>query len=149
MGLFDFVRDIGHKLFGKDAKPEDAAAKIKAEIETAALGITGLQVALNTDTGVCTLSGSCPSAEAMEKAVLIAGNVQGVSDVDAQGLAVPAPPSPKVEYYIIQKGDTLSKIAKHYYADANAYPRIFDANREVIKNADLIFPGQKIRIPLD
>jgi nucleoid-associated protein YgaU len=148
MGLFDFVRDIGNKLFGKDAKPEEAAAKIKAEIEAAKLGITGLQVAVNTDTGLCSLSGTCPSAEAMEKAVLIAGNVQGVADVDAKGLQVPAPPE-KVEYYVIQKGDTLSKIAKHYYGDANKYPRIFEANREVIKDADLIFPGQKIRIPLD
>jgi nucleoid-associated protein YgaU len=149
MGLFDFVRDIGHKLFGKDAKPEEAAAKIKGEIEHAALGIKDLQVSLNTDTGLCTLSGFCPTAEAMEKAVLIAGNVQGVADVDGQGLAVPAPPPPTVEYYVIQKGDTLSKIAKHYYGNANAYPRIFEANREVIKDADLIFPGQKIRIPLD
>jgi nucleoid-associated protein YgaU len=149
MGLFDFVRDIGHKLFGKDAKPEEAAAKIKAEIEQAGLGITGLQVVMNTDTGLCSLSGTCPSAEAMEKAVLIAGNVQGVADVDAQGLAVPAPPPPTVEYYVIQKGDNLSKIAKHYYGNANAYPRIFEANREVIKDPDLIFPGQKIRIPLD
>jgi len=149
MGLFDFVRDIGHKLFGKDAKPEVAAAKIKAEIEAGKLGITGLQVAMNTDTGLCSLSGTCPTAEAMEKAVLIAGNVQGVADVDAAGLAVPAAPPPTVEYYVIQKGDTLSKIAKHYYGNANAYPRIFEANREVIKDADLIFPGQKIRIPLD
>jgi len=153
MGLFDFVKDIGHKLFGKDATPEDAAAKIKTQIEVASLGITGLQVAMDTDSGLCSLSGSCPTAEAMEKAVLIAGNVQGVAEIDARGLEVPAPPAaeivPKIEYYIIQKGDSLSKIAKHYYGNASAYPRIFEANREVIKDADLIFPGQKIRIPLD
>jgi nucleoid-associated protein YgaU len=53
-----------------------------------------------------------------------------------------------VEYYIIKKGDTLSAIAKHFYGKANDYPRIFEANREVIKNPDLIVPGQKIRIPL-
>jgi nucleoid-associated protein YgaU len=51
------------------------------------------------------------------------------------------------KYYIIESGDTLSKIAKQYYGDANQYPKIFDANREVIKGANLIFPGQKIRIP--
>ena len=54
----------------------------------------------------------------------------------------------QVEYYVIQKGDSLSGIAKRYYGNANDYPRIFDANREVIKNPDLIYPGQKIRIPL-
>ena len=37
--------------------------------------------------------------------------------------------------------------AKRFYGDASAYPRIFKANREVIKDPDLIFPGQKIRIP--
>jgi nucleoid-associated protein YgaU len=72
-----------------------------------------------------------------------------VSGVNIAGLKVP-PPTPieeKIEYYIIQKGDTLSKIAKQYYGNANKYPEIFEANREVIKDADLIFPGQKIRIP--
>jgi nucleoid-associated protein YgaU len=59
----------------------------------------------------------------------------------------PKPEEEKVEYYIIQQGDTLSKIAKQYCGDANKYPRIFEANREVIKAAHLIFPGQKIRIP--
>jgi nucleoid-associated protein YgaU len=149
MGLFDFVKDIGNKIFGKEASPAEAAARIKAEIEAASLGIDGLQVALDTDSGLCTLSGSCPSADAMEKAVLIAGNIRGVAQIDAQGLQVPAPPSPKVEYYIIEKGDTLSKIARHYYGNANSYPRIFEANREVIQHADRIFPGQKIRIPMD
>lgn len=39
-------------------------------------------------------------------------------------------------------------IAKQFCGKANDYPRIFEANREVIKDPDLIFPGQKIRIPL-
>lgn len=146
MGLFDFVKEIGKRIFPPEAKPEDAATKIRAEIEAANLGISGLQVAFAD--GRCTLAGECPSAEAMQKAVLIAGNIQGVSEVNISGLKVPEPKE-KVDYYIIQKGDTLSKIAKQYYGDANKYPRIFEANREVIKNPDLIFPGQKIRIPLD
>lgn len=147
MGLFDFVGNIGKKLFGSKDKPEDAAAKIKAEIEGGNLGITDLQVGFQD--GKCSLYGDCPSAEAMQKAVLLAGNVQGVSSVDIAELRVPAPTpvEEKVEYYIIQSGDTLSKIAKQYYGDANKYPAIFEANREVIKDANLIFPGQKIRIP--
>jgi len=147
MGLFDFVASVGKKLFGSDAPKEDAAAKIKAEVESGNLGIKNLGVSL--DNGVCTLAGDCPSAEAMQKAVLLAGNVQGVSAVDIRDLRVPAPTPTEasVEYYVIQKGDTLSKIAKQHYGDANKYPVIFNANREVIKDADLIFPGQKIRIP--
>jgi nucleoid-associated protein YgaU len=147
MGLFDFVSNIGKKLFGEKESKEDAAAKIKAEIDSGNLGIKDLNVTY--DNGMCSLSGDCPSAEAMQKAVLLAGNVHGVSGVNISGLKMPAPTpvEEKVEYYIIEKGDTLSKIAKHYYGDANKYPVIFEANREVIKNADLIFPGQKIRIP--
>ena len=56
---------------------------------------------------------------------------------------------PKVEFYVVESGDTLSKIAKRYYGDAMQYPRIFEANREVIEDPDKIFVGQKIRIPLD
>jgi len=147
MGLFDFVGNIGKKLFGPKETPADSAAKIKAEIDSGNLGIQDLQVSFKD--GMCSLSGECPSAAAMQKAVLLAGNVQGVSGVDIANLKVPAPTpaEEKVDYYIIKPGDTLSKIAKEYYGDAKQYPVIFEANREVIKNADLIFPGQKIRIP--
>jgi nucleoid-associated protein YgaU len=142
MGLFDFVKEIGHKLFNRD---EEAAEKIKKHIEALNPGITGLEV--NYNNGVVSLGGQAASAEAMEKAVLMAGNVQGVSDVKIDGLQTP-PVKEKVEYYIIKKGDTLSAIAKQFYGKANDYPKIFEANREVIKDANLIFPGQKIRIPL-
>jgi nucleoid-associated protein YgaU len=147
MGLFDFIGNIGKKLFGSDAPKEDAAAKIKAEIESGNLGIQNLQVTYQD--GKCSISGDCPSAAAMQKAVLLAGNIQGVTSVDIMNLRVPVPTpeEEKVEYYTIQSGDTLSKIAKRYYGDANKYPVIFEANREVIKDADLIYPGQKIRIP--
>ena len=79
----------------------------------------------------------------MEKAVLIAGNALGVSNVNADGLKAPDE-SKGVEYYVIKSGDTLSAIAQHFYKDPNKYPKIFEANREVIKDPNLIFPGQKI-----
>jgi nucleoid-associated protein YgaU len=143
MGLFDFVKEIGRKLFNRD---EEAAEKIKKHIEESNPGIDGLQVEFKN--GMVSISGQATSAEAMEKAVLMAGNVQGVSEVNIDKLQAP-PVQAKVEYYIIKKGDTLSAIAKQFYGKANDYPRIFEANREVIKDANLIFPGQKIRIPLD
>ena len=43
--------------------------------------------------------------------------------------------------------ETLSKIAKHYYGNANAWPKIFDANKDKLKNPDLIHPGQVLKIP--
>lgn len=143
MGLFDFARNIGKKIFGSE---DEAPEKIKTHIEEDNPGINNLEVAVKD--GVVTLSGEAESSEAMEKAVLMAGNLKGVSEVSAGGLIAPPAPSP-VEYYEIKSGDTLSAIAQKYYGKASAYPRIFEANREVIKDPDLIFPGQKIRIPKD
>ena len=143
MGLFDFFKDMGEKIFGSE---DEAAEKIKENIEASNPGIQDLNVTYND--GVVELTGTADSADAMEKAVLMAGNVQGVSEVKADGISAP-PQAAQVEYYVIQKGDSLSAIAKRYYGNAQDYPRIFDANREVIKNPDLIYPGQKIRIPLE
>jgi LysM repeat protein len=142
MGLFDFAKSIGRKLFDKES---DAAEKIRAHIEQDNPGIKDLKVAYNN--GVVSLSGSTDDPEAMEKAVLMAGNVSGVAEVQADELEAPEAVE-QVEYYVIEKGDTLSAIANKYYGKASDYPRPFEANREVIKDPDLIFPGQKIRIPL-
>jgi len=49
---------------------------------------------------------------------------------------------------IVQKGDTLSRIAKKAYGDYDEYPKIFAANPEIIKNPDQIFVGQRLRIPV-
>ncbi|WP_434026450.1 LysM peptidoglycan-binding domain-containing protein [[Pseudomonas] boreopolis] len=49
--------------------------------------------------------------------------------------------------YTVQKGDSLSKIAKYFYGDGNAWKRIFEANRDVLDDPDKIFPGQNLRIP--
>ena len=143
MGLLDFVKEIGNKIFNRD---DEAAEKIKKHLEDSNPGIKN--VGVTYEDGVVSLSGDADSLEAMEKAVLIAGNVRGVSEVNVDNLKRPAEEI-KIEYYVIEKGDTLSAIAKRYYGDFKLYPRIFEANREVIKDPDLIFVGQKIRIPLD
>ena len=49
--------------------------------------------------------------------------------------------------YTVKSGDTLSKIAKYVYADANKYPKIFDANKDQLTNPDLIKVGQKLKLP--
>ena len=48
---------------------------------------------------------------------------------------------------MVKPGDTLSGIAAQVYGDANAWPRIFEANKDQIKNPDLIYPGQNLRLP--
>ena len=55
--------------------------------------------------------------------------------------------SNEMRIIIVKKGDTLSKIAKKAYGDINAYPKIFIANPELLKNPNEIFAGQRLRIP--
>jgi len=159
MDLFGFAKDIGRRIFNKD---EEAAEKIKELIEANNPGVENLEVEF--DNGVVSLAGQCSSSAAREKCVLMAGNVQGVVDVYATKMGVsPAAgggskvgveaeaevAEEKVEFYVIQSGDTLGKLAKKHYGNAMEYPRIFEANREVIEDPDKIYVGQKIRIPID
>ncbi len=172
MDLLGFAKDIGRRVFNKD---EEAAEKIKELILQNNPGVRNLEVEF--DQGVVGLSGECESGAAMQKCVLLAGNVEGVIDVYANKMTIRAPEGGKggkggrsgegseggvngdgagaepadepVEFYTIRSGDTLGKIAKQYYGDAMKYPRIFEANREVIEDPDKIYPGQRIRIPLD
>lgn len=144
MGLFDFAADIGKKVFGiGDA---NAAEQIKENIEANNPGVTDLAVSLDDE--VCTVSGNCESAEAKEKVVLMAGNMQGVASVNGDGLTAPeAEVEQEVEYYTIESGDTLWAISEKFLGNGAKYTEIFEANREVIEDPDKIFVGQKIRIP--
>jgi len=57
-------------------------------------------------------------------------------------------PVPKTEQtHVVAAGDTLSKIAKKYYGDASQYRKIFEANKDQLKDPDKINVGQKLRIP--
>ena len=60
--------------------------------------------------------------------------------------SLPAP-KPKEQAYTVQSGDTLSKISKQFYGDANSYMRIFDANKDQLKDPNMIKPGQVLKIP--
>jgi len=58
-----------------------------------------------------------------------------------------APSTAQPKTYVVKQGDNLSKIAKQEYGNANEWRRIYDANRDLIKNPDLIHPGQTLKIP--
>ncbi len=148
MGLFDFVKDVGRQIFNTDA---EAADNIKNHLEVKTHGLSNLDVKF--DDGVVTLCGDCKTEAVREQAILVAGNIQGVEKVVADELKAPKPkpeePKAKVEVYEIVSGDTLGAIAKRYYGKASAYMKIFEANRDIIDDPNKIYPGQKIRIPLD
>jgi len=150
MGFFDFISDAGKSLLGKG----DDAAAIKEEIESSFtdLPVDGLVVTVEDDT--VTLAGIAQDYPTREKAILIAGNVEGIAQVNADQLITMEQISeenvreiPEEIFYSIVKGDTLWAIAEKFYDDGSKYTHIVDANIEVIKNADLIYPGQTIRIP--
>lgn len=147
MGLFDFVKDVGRQIFDTDA---EAADNIKQHLEIKTTGLSNLDVKF--DDGTVTICGDCTSEAVRERAILIAGNVQGVEKVVADDLRAPKPkpeePKEKAEIYEIVSGDTLGAIAKRYYGSASKYMKIFEANKDIISDPNKIYPGQKIRIPL-
>lgn len=147
MGLFDFAKDVGKQLFDTD---KEAADNIKQHLDIKLSGIKNLDVAF--DDGVATICGDCANEATRNSAVLLAGDVKGVEKVVADGLTFPEPKEEekeKVEYYEIVSGDTLGGIAKRFYGKASQYTRIHAANKELIPDPNKIYPGQKIKIPLD
>ena len=148
MGLFDFAKDVGRKLFDTD---DEAADNIKQHLDVKMTGLSNLEVEF--DDGVATLCGDCDSEKTRETAILVAGNVKGVEKVVADDLKAPPPPPEeevaKDEFYEIVSGDTLGGIAKRFSGKGSAYMKIFEANRDIISDPNKIYPGQKIRIPKD
>ena len=74
-------------------------------------------------------------------------DVQSGGSTAAEPGAAPVPPQGGSRFYTVVKGDSLSKIAEREYGDANRWREIYEANRASIKNPNLIYPGQKLRIP--
>ncbi len=62
-------------------------------------------------------------------------------------LAPPAAPAPELKTYTVQPGDTLSKIAKQFLGNANAYMKIFEANKDKLSDPNKIQVGQVLNIP--
>ena len=72
-------------------------------------------------------------------------DVRSGSSSTAPPVAPPPPTSGRS--YVVVKGDSLSKIAKREYGDAQQWRRIYEANRDIVKDPDLIYPGQMLRLP--
>ena len=173
MGLFNFLRDVGAKLTGHGgAYSAPTPEALENELKRLGLPTDGLSMRVEGDT--VHLSGQVPDAETREKIVLAVGNVEGVGKVDDSGLqggggAPSGSPAAATDagmagattnaaaaaqqgpggsvFYTVQKGDTLSAIAKRHYGEANATMGIFEANRPMLDHPDRIYPGQVLRIP--
>jgi len=100
-------------------------------------------VDLQNDTVI--VFGEVHSQADKEKIILTLGNVEGVEKVDDRMTVIE--PEPEADFYEVKKGDSLSKIAKVYYGDPLKYPAIFEANKPMLKDPNLIYPGQVLRVP--
>ena len=168
MGLFDFVKEAGEKLFrSQDAQaasnavastPDDDAAKakldemnraagdaIEAYINSQGLTVTGLTVTFDGANGAATVFGVANDQGSKEKILLCCGNVSGVSQVNDM-LSVDQS-APEAIFYTVVAGDNLSKISKLHYENPNKYMLIFEANKPMLSDPDKIYPGQMLRIP--
>ena len=74
-------------------------------------------------------------------------NVRSGGSSTAPAAPEPTSTSGSGRTYVVVKGDTLSGIAKREYGNASKWPTIYEANKDVIKDPDLIYPGQQLRIP--
>jgi nucleoid-associated protein YgaU len=142
MGLFD--------LFGKSFG--DQVQESMKDIAATTPGVSGLSAEVRGK--VITLKGKADSREAanlvmskIDQAVK-ADNI--VNAIEVKKAPAPAPePEPVVEerIYEVVSGDTLGAISKKYYGKASDYMKIFEANKDILDNPDLIKVGQKLRIP--
>ena len=168
MSIISFFKEAGQKLFGhKEAETvaqkaqtapgnaalqaqltqtnEAAAQAIVAYIGTQNLDADGLSVEFDGASGGVTVAGQVPDQATREKIVLCCGNVTGVSQVN--DLLTVSEPADESRWYTVVRGDTLSAIAKTQYGNANAYMKIFEANKPMLNHPDKIYPGQLLRIP--
>ena len=153
MGLIDFVRAAGEKIFGTGeaaaAPTTDQAvltkrsSSLEERVKSLGLAVDDLKIKVADD--VAYVKGKVATQDIREKVILAVGNVAGIARVDDR-LEVTTP-QPEARYYTVVKGDTLSKIAKEQYGNANQYPKIFEANKPMLKDPDKIYPGQVLRIP--
>lgn len=166
MAIWDFVKNAGKSVFGKaeaatppaaqqptaasaakDAKPahDDATKRkveaLKAELRALSLDKDDVHLTLKGDTVKVASLGA--DRETMEKLILALGNIEGIAKVEAD---LPEPEKEPV-FHTVEKGDTLSAIAKKYLGSTNKYHAIFEANRPMLTDPDKIYPGQMLRIP--
>ena len=74
-------------------------------------------------------------------------NVNSGGSSTASAPAQPTGTTGSTKTYVVVNGDSLSKIAKREYGDASKWRRIYEANKDLIKDPDLIYPGQELKVP--
>ena len=140
MGLWNFVKDSGKKIFGGGDEPTLDGAALQDEIKELGLDASGMEITVEGDT--VKVSGEAVSQEMKEKVILAVGNVEGVAAVED---SVPSAGDPV--FHTVEKGDTLWAISTKTLGNGARYEEIFEANKPMLSHPDKIYPGQVLRIP--
>jgi len=145
MGLFNFIKEAGAKIFGGSAA---AATQEKLQQEIQGHGFDATNLGIQVEGDKVKLSGQATSQEEAEKIILSLGNTYGVAEVDTSELKVQQPAAAST-MYTVQKGDTLWEIAEKHYGKGKGakYTEIVKANSPPVKDPDMIQPGWVLRIP--
>lgn len=143
MGLISFVKNVGEKLFGGSEAQAATADELKKELDKHGLDAEGLDISVEGDKVV--VKGKAADSATAEKIAVALGNTIGVAEVDNQLESAKA--NGESTFYTVVSGDTLSKIAKEQYGNANEYMKIFEANKPMLTHPDKIYVGQVLRIP--
>ena len=155
MGIFD-KQDEGGAGAGTAGAQQLAALKKKYQSVLDAMYQQKVQVkSVQVEGGKLAIRGEAPSADAKNRIWdeikrVDAAHPDLTADIAAPAGGVGGPSGTSASAprsYTVQKGDTLSKISKQYYGDANKYMRIFEANKDKLKDPDKIQPGQVLTIP--
>jgi len=144
MGLFNFVKEAGEKLWDNLTDHKGQGDKITEHLKK--LNIPGSdKVQVNVTDGKASVTGDGLTQEQKEKIQVAVGNVAGIGSVENNVSVTDT--AEEATYYTVKSGDTLSTISKHVYGDANKYNQIFEANKPMLSHPDKIYPGQVLIIP--
>ena len=163
MGLFSFLKNAGTRMANKRNKPapppppptednsdflrdvEERNKELELMRHIAGMGIPVQNLNIDIEEDKLTVYGQAETQADKEKVILTLGNVEGIAYVDDR--ITVTNPEPEADFYEVQSGDSLSKIAKKFYGDGRKYQVIFKANQPMLKDPNKIFPGQVLRIP--
>lgn len=149
MSLFSFIKNAGAKVFGGSESPEEKAQKVRDHVGQYGFDLS--KVEFHADGDNIKVSGSAKNLDEKQKILATAGNVNGVENVEdelklIEPLKFKMPDFSKT-MYTVKSGDNLSKISKEVYGNPNKYNLIFEANKPMLKDPNLIYPGQVLYIP--
>ena len=154
--FLNFLKTVGTKLFGKSEpkpEPESMGADVANGMMAGALhkllmsmNLDATDVSISCDGDTVTVEGTAGDQATKEKVTLTLGNVEGIAAV-TNNMTVNEE-ADESRFYEVQKGDSLWKISQEMYGNGAHFQFIVDANQPMIVNADLIYPGQQLRIPV-